>query len=436
MFKDLYKNLLSRNDTLSVIGLGYVGLPIANAFAKKINVIGFDVNEKKIQQYKKGIDPTNELGTTAINKSKINFTSNSKHLQKAKFHIVAVPTPVTQSNKPDLRFLKSACIVLGQNLTPGSIIVFESTVYPGVTEDYCAPLLEKYSGLICGKDFKIGYSPERINPGDKKHRLSNIVKIVSGMDNESLNIIANVYALVIKAGIHKAESIKVAEAAKVIENSQRDINIAFMNELSKIFEKLNINTNEVLKAANTKWNFLDFKPGLVGGHCIGVDPYYLTHCANNLGYKSQVILSGRKINDNMAKYIANKIMATLKDKKINAKKVKVAIFGLTFKENCPDIRNTKVLDIYKSLKAHEINPLICDPCANNSDVKLIFGKNLTDVSNLKNLDAIILAVQHKEYQKLNLKDFDKMLNNKIIFDIKGILNKQAFEKANYYYWSL
>lgn len=436
MFNNLYKNLLNKSEMLSVIGLGYVGLPIAHEFSKKLNVIGFDINYKKIQQYKKGIDATNELEVSDLKESKIRFTSNSKHLQKAKFHIVAVPTPITKSNKPDLKFLKSACEVLGKNLTPGSIVVFESTVYPGVTEDYCAPHLEKHSKLTYGKDFKIGYSPERINPGDKKHRLNNIVKVVSGMDNESLNIIADVYALVVKAGIHKAESIKVAEAAKVIENSQRDINIAFMNELSKIFDKLDINTSEVLKAANTKWNFLDFKPGLVGGHCIGVDPYYLTHCANKLGYKSQVILSGRKINDSMGKYIANKVISTLKNKNISPKKAKVAILGLTFKENCPDIRNTKVMDIYKTLKSHEINPIICDPCANNSEVKLIFGKNLTDVSRLKNLDAIILAVQHKEYKKLHLEDFDKMLNNKIILDIKGILNKQTFEKANYYYWSL
>lgn len=437
MYSKIYQNLIDKKDILSVIGLGYVGLPIANEFAKKIKVIGFDVNNEKVELYKSGKDLTNEIGNKAIKESKIKFSSKPADLKKAKFHIVAVPTPINNDNTPDLSCVKSACEVLGNNLQKGSIVVFESTVYPGVTEDICAPILEKESGLKCGKDFKIGYSPERINPGDKIHRLNTITKIVSGMDKQSLNIIAKVYGLVVDAGVYQAESIKVAEAAKVIENSQRDINIAFMNELSIIFDKLNINTNKVLEAANTKWNFLDFKPGLVGGHCIGVDPYYLTYCAEKLGYKSQVILAGRNINDNMSKYIAQKTVKFLARSNKPIHKCKVAILGLTFKENCPDIRNTKVLDIYDELEEYGIDPIICDPWATAKDIKLVFGKKGCKINEIQNVDLVILAVKHMQFQKLTIKDFNKMLNkNKILFDIKNTLNKGEFTTNNYQYWSL
>ena len=342
-------DLLSGKAKLSLIGLGYVGMPIAVAFANKVNVIGFDLNEQKINLYKKGIDPTNEVGNEVIAATNVEFTADENKLREARFHIVAVPTPVNDDHTPDLSPVQGACEILGRNLQEGSIIVFESTVYPGVTEDICVPILEKFSGLKCGKDFKVGYSPERINPGDKKHRLENIVKIVSGMDLETLNSVADVYSLVVQAGVHRAESIKVAEAAKVIENSQRDINIAFMNELSIIFHRMGIDTKSVLEAAGTKWNFLPFTPGLVGGHCIGVDPYYLTYKAEELGYHSQIILSGRRINDDMGKYVADNLVKKLIEADIPVKKARVGIFGVTFKENCPDTLNSKVIDIYSEL---------------------------------------------------------------------------------------
>ena len=398
---NLYEKLLSGEEKLSLVGLGYVGMPIAVAFARKIKVVGFDLNEKKIALYKSGIDPTKEVGDEMIGSTTVEFTADPSKLREAKFHIVAVPTPVNDDHTPDLSPVEGASRILGQNLTKGSVVVFESTVYPGVTEDICVPILEKESGLTCGVDFKIGYSPERINPGDKVHRLETIVKIVSGMDQETLDTVAKVYELVVEAGVHRAGSIKVAEAAKVIENSQRDINIAFMNELSIIFNKMGIDTKSVLEAAGTKWNFLKFYPGLVGGHCIGVDPYYLTYKAEELGYHSQIILSGRRINDDMGKYVAESMVKNLIKADIPVKRAKVAILGFTFKENCPDTRNTKVIDIYKELGEYGITPLVVDPAADAEEAKRLYGITFETMDAVKDMDAVIIAVAHKEFSGLD-----------------------------------
>ena len=372
MFTDLYEKIIAHEEKISLVGLGYVGMPIAVAFAKKVEVIGFDLNDSKIELYKKGIDPTGEVGDEAIQNTTVTFTDDEKMLQEAKFHIVAVPTPVKEDHTPDLMPVKSASEILGRNLKKGSVIVYESTVYPGVTEEICIPILEQQSGMKCGIDFKVGYSPERINPGDKVHRLETIRKIVSGMDDETLDIVAKVYELVVEAGVHRAESIKVAEAAKVIENSQRDINIAFMNELSIIFNKMGIDTQAVLNAAGTKWNFLKFYPGLVGGHCIGVDPYYLTYKAEMLGYHSQVILSGRRINDDMGKYVAENVVKKLIAADKAVRSVRVGILGFTFKENCPDTRNSKVMDIVNELREYGIEPVISDPVADADEAKRLY----------------------------------------------------------------
>ncbi|UQF18032.1 nucleotide sugar dehydrogenase [Vagococcus lutrae] len=434
------KELTNKKENVSLIGLGYVGMPIAVAFAKKVNVIGFDLNEDKINLYKNGIDPTKEVGDEEIAKTSVYFTSDEKDLQKAKFHIVAVPTPIKEDKTPDLTPVISASELLGRNLTKGSVVVFESTVFPGVTEDICVPILEKASGLTCGKDFKVGYSPERINPGDKVHRLETIVKVVSGMDEETLDLVASVYELVVDAGVHRAESIKVAEAAKVIENSQRDINIAFMNELSIIFNKLDIDTKAVLEAAGTKWNFLNFKPGLVGGHCIGVDPYYLTYRAEQVGYHSQIILAGRRINDDMGKYVVENLIKQLiqADKKI--KNAKVGIFGFTFKENCPDTRNTRVIDIVNELKEYGIIPMITDPQADKKEVVEEYGIEMHNENEMTGLDAIIIAVNHDEYQKHSLQNWiNKLKDNeeKVILDIKSILEvKEVEQYENIKYWRL
>ncbi len=433
----IYEKLLNKEEKLSLVGLGYVGMPIAVAFAKKINVIGFDINKEKIDMYKKGIDITKEVGNEALIDTTVDFTADEKRLQEAKFHIVAVPTPVREDHTPDLTPVESATHLLGRNLKKGSIIVYESTVYPGVTEDVCIPILEKESGLKCGVDFKIGYSPERINPGDKVHRLETITKIVSGMDSETLEEIAKVYELVVEAGVYKAESIKVAEAAKVIENSQRDINIAFMNELSIIFNKMNIDTQEVLKAAGTKWNFLKFYPGLVGGHCIGVDPYYLTYKAEQLGYHSQVILSGRRINDDMGKYVAENTVKKLIQVDKNIKGAKIAILGITFKENCPDTRNSKVVDIIKELQEYEINPIVVDPVADKEEAKKLYGIEVQEMDKLNNLDALIIATSHEEFKTIKIEEFDKMFKDKkVLIDVKGILNKDECIKNKYTYWRL
>ncbi|MBE7064493.1 MAG: nucleotide sugar dehydrogenase [Ruminococcaceae bacterium] len=438
---NLYEKLIAREEKLSLVGLGYVGMPIAVAFSKHIDVIGFDLNSKKIDLYKQGKDPTREVGDDAIKACSVDFTSDETKLRDAKFHIVAVPTPVDENNIPDLSPVEGASRILGRNLTKGSIVVYESTVYPGVTEDVCVPILEKESGLKCGVDFKIGYSPERINPGDKNHRLETIVKIVSGMDEETLDIVADVYRIVVNAGVHKAESIKVAEAAKVIENSQRDINIAFMNELSIIFNRMGIDTRSVLKAAGTKWNFLPFSPGLVGGHCIGVDPYYLTFKAEQLGYHSRIILAGRKINDSMGKYVAENLVKNLIKADIPVKNAKVAILGFTFKENCPDTRNTKVIDIVKELGEYNITPVIADPVASVDEAKHEYGIEFLDINDVKDVDAIIFAVAHEEFLGMDMVAIDRFFKSvgndrKVIIDVKGVLNRKAYEDAGYTYWCL
>lgn len=435
---ELYEELLNREAKLSLVGLGYVGMPIAVAFAKKVNVIGFDLNAAKIELYKSGVDPTKEVGNDTIKQTTVEFTADEDRLREAKFHIVAVPTPVNADHTPDLTPVEGASRILGRNLQKGSIVVFESTVYPGVTEDVCVPILEKESGLKCGVDFKIGYSPERINPGDKVHRLETITKIVSGMDEETLDTIAKVYELVVDAGVHRAPSIKVAEAAKVIENSQRDINIAFMNELSIIFNKMGIDTKSVLEAAGTKWNFLRFYPGLVGGHCIGVDPYYLTYKAEMLGYHSQVILAGRRINDDMGKYVAENCVKSLIAADKPVKHAKVAILGFTFKENCPDTRNSKVMDIVSELREYGIEPLVADPEADAAEAKRLYGIEFADMESVRNMDAVILAVAHKEFEALTMDALDAMYGkgHKVLLDIKGLLDRKAYEEAGYLYWRL
>lgn len=436
---ELYERLVAKEEKLSLIGLGYVGMPIAVAFAGKgIDVIGFDLNEKKIEQYRNGVDPTHEVGDETIKQSTVEFTSDERRLSEAKFHIVAVPTPVNSDHTPDLTPLEGASAILGRNLTKGSFVVFESTVYPGVTEDICVPIIEKESGLRCGTDFKVGYSPERINPGDKVHRLETIRKIVSGMDEETLDTVAKVYELVVEAGVHRAESIKVAEAAKVIENSQRDINIAFMNELSIIFNKMGIDTKAVLEAAGTKWNFLKFYPGLVGGHCIGVDPYYLTYKAEMLGYHSQVILSGRRINDDMGKYVAENCVKQLIAADKSVRDARVAILGITFKENCPDIRNSKVFDIVKELREYGVEPLVTDPQADAAEVRQFYGIDFVTLSEISEMDAVILAVSHAEYADFTISDIDHLFGSgkRVLLDIKGLLNREEYESAGYSYWRL
>ncbi|MGL5623298.1 nucleotide sugar dehydrogenase [Cetobacterium sp.] len=438
----MINELLKNNEKISIIGMGYVGLPLAIAFAEKgFNVIGFDTNSSKIEEYKKGIDLTGEVGNERLKKVlNIDYSSNEIDLREAKFHIVAVPTPVLKNKMPDLRPIESASKIVAKNLTRGSIVVYESTVYPGVTEEICVPILEKESGLKCGLDFKVGYSPERINPGDKIHRVENIVKITSGMDEESSEIIAKVYEQIIKVGVHRASSIKVAEAAKVIENSQRDINIAFVNELSIIFDKMGIDTKDVLEAAGTKWNFLKFSPGLVGGHCIGVDPYYLAMKAEEIGYRADVILAGRKTNDGMGKFIAEK---TVKKLISNGRKVKdahVLIMGLTFKENCPDLRNSKVEDIINELKDYGIFVSIIDPLANKDESLKEYGISLLKKEEVENVDAIILAVAHEEYKKLDLEELKKIykneIQNPILVDVKGIVDKKNARILGYDFWRM
>ena len=396
----LYRKIVDGEEKISLIGLGYVGTPIAVAFAKKAKVVGFDINAKKIALYRSGIDPTNEVGADALKATTVEFTSDETKLREAKFHVVAVPTPVRDDHTPDLSPVEGASRILGRNLTPGSVVVYESTVYPGVTEDVCVPILERESGLRCGVDFKVGYSPERINPGDKERRLETIVKIVSGMDAETLDVVAKVYELVVEAGVYRAPSIKVAEAAKVIENCQRDINIAFMNELSIIFNKLGVDTKSVLEAAGTKWNFLKFAPGLVGGHCIGVDPYYLTYKAEQVGYRSQIILAGRRINDDMGRYVAENLVKNLIKADKTVKGARVAILGFTFKENCPDTRNTKVFDVVKELREYGVEPVVADPIADAEEARALYGVEFVDLADVREMDAVVLAVAHREFAAL------------------------------------
>lgn len=434
----LYERILNRAEKISIIGLGYVGLPLAISFARVADVVGFDISKEKIQKYHAGIDVTKEVGDQFIKETTAFFTWEENYLKECKFHIVAVPTPINSDKTPDLRPVIGASKTVGRNLTKGSIVVYESTVYPGVTEEICVPLLEQESGLKCGIDFKVGYSPERINPGDKVHRLETIVKIVSAMDEESLEEIARVYEMVVKAGVYKAESIKVAEAAKVIENSQRDINIAFMNELSIIFDKMDIDTKAVLNAAGTKWNFLNFTPGLVGGHCIGVDPYYLTYRAEQIGYHSQIILAGRKINDDMGKYVAeNTVKKMIKaDKQI--KGTKVGIFGVTFKENCPDTRNTKVVDIIRELEEYGIEVQIVDPVADKEELWHEYSLKLSGMEDIKNVDALVFSVSHDEFKSLTLESLKSLYNNNkhVLVDVKGLFDRKEAEEMNYIYWRL
>lgn len=437
----LYQSIIEKKEKISLVGLGYVGMPIAVAFAKKVDVIGFDLNSQKIQKYKSGIDPTNEVGNEAVASSTVYFTDNESDLKKAKFHIVAVPTPVNLDKTPDLSPVISASEIVGRNLTKGSIVVYESTVYPGATEDVCIPILEKESGMKCGIDFKVGYSPERINPGDKVHRLENIKKIVSGMDKESLEEIANVYSIVIEAGVHKASSIKVAEAAKVVENSQRDINIAFMNELAIVFDKMEIDTNEVVEAMNTKWNALGFRPGLVGGHCIGVDPYYFVYKAENLGYHSQIVAAGRKVNDSMGEFVADAIIKKLILTNKKVKQAKVAILGLTFKENCPDTRNSKVEDIIIRLQEYGISPIVVDPWASKEDAKNEYNIDLVEFNDLKDLDCVVFAVAHNEFKMLNFDEIDKLFKpmpneEKILIDVKNLFKIEDLKETGYTFWRL
>ncbi|MGL4865212.1 MAG: nucleotide sugar dehydrogenase [Cetobacterium sp.] len=434
------KKILNGYEKISVIGMGYVGLPLAVAFAEKgINVIGFDLNEEKIKKYMDGEDPTNEIGKDRLKKIKtINYTSDEKELKNSKFHIIAVPTPVGKNNIPDLKPVEGASRIIGRNLIKGSYVIFESTVYPGVTEDICVPILEKESGLKCGVDFKVGYSPERVNPGDKLNTVETIVKIVSGMDEESLEVIAKVYEIIVKPGVHRASSIKVAEAAKVIENSQRDVNIAFVNELSMIFEKMGIDTHEVLEAAGTKWNFLKFFPGLVGGHCIGVDPYYLTYKSEELGYISQLILSGRRINDGMSKFVAEKYIKELIKTGKKVKGSKVLIMGLTFKEDCPDLRNSKIRDVIDELKDYGIEVLVHDPVADVNEAFEEYGIELVSLQDSILVDGIIMAVKHNEYINMTIDKIKKYYSITegefpILFDLKGIFNKIDVEnQVNYW----
>ncbi|WP_421381553.1 nucleotide sugar dehydrogenase [Bacillus salacetis] len=436
---DLFNRIENKEEKISIIGLGYVGLPLAIEFAKKYDVVGFDLNTSKLEQYKNGIDVTNEVGNEEIQKTSMIFTNDETELRNCKFHVVAVPTPINSDKTPDLTPVIGASETVGRNLTKGSIVVFESTVYPGTTEEICIPILEKESGLTYGEDFKVGYSPERINPGDKVNTLTKIIKIVSGSDETALGVISDVYGSIIEAGVYQAESIKVAEAAKVIENSQRDINIAFMNELAMVFNKMDIDTKAVLEAAGTKWNFLKFTPGLVGGHCIGVDPYYFTYKAEQLGYHSQIILSGRKINDDMGKYVASNVIKKLIKAGHPVNGSRVAIMGLTFKENCPDVRNTKVIDIIDELKEFGVEVLVHDPVANKEEVYREYGINLVEKEDLQDLTAVVLAVSHKEFnENYGLDFFDTTFvdENKVLIDVKSVLSRKECESRGYIYWSL
>lgn len=437
----LYERIVNKEEKIAIVGLGYVGMPIAVAFAKKVNVIGYDLNNEKIELYKQGIDPTKEVGDEGVKVTTVDFTSDESKLKESKFIIVAVPTPVNSDHTPDLTPVISASEIVGRNLKKGAIVVYESTVYPGCTEDVCIPILEKKSGLKCGEDFKVGYSPERINPGDKVHKLENIHKIVSGCDEESLEEIKNVYDLVIEVGTYPVSNIKTAEAVKVVENSQRDINIAFMNELAMVFDRMGIDTNEVVDGMNTKWNALGFRPGLVGGHCIGVDPYYFTYEAEKLGYHSQIILNGRIVNDSMGTYVADSAVKQMIVAGQAPKKSKVVILGLTFKENCPDTRNSKVDDIIKQLKKYEINPIVVDPWASERDAMQEYGVELKTMEDAKEADCVIIAVAHNEFRLMNLADIKALFkegddNQKVLLDVKGLFKVSDLEASGMRWWRL
>lgn len=440
-FNNIYQGLISGTEKLALVGLGYVGMPIAVEFAKHVKVIGFDINEKRINEYKNGIDATNEVGE-AIKDTTVDFTADPERLKEAKFIVVAVPTPVNDDNSPDLRPVEGASHTVGQNLAPGSIVVFESTVYPGVTEDICVPIIEKESGLKCGVDWKIGYSPERINPGDRVHTLTNIRKVVSGMDEESTNEIKKVYDIVIKAGTFPVSNIKTAEAVKVVENSQRDINIAFMNEIAIICDRLKIDTDEVFTGMNTKWNALGFKPGLVGGHCIGVDPYYLTNAAEKLGYHSQIILNGRQVNDSMGSFVADAAIKEMIEAGMAPKKATVVLLGLTFKENCPDTRNSKVVDIINRLKEFEINPFVTDSWADPEVAKREYGVELVDWEDVPKADCVIVAVGHNEYRSMSMMQLKELFkqelpdSEKVLIDVKSLYRMDELKASGMRFWRL
>jgi UDP-N-acetyl-D-glucosamine/UDP-N-acetyl-D-galactosamine dehydrogenase len=422
---------------ISVVGLGYVGLPVAVAFGKQAEVIGFDINEARLEELRAGHDRTNEVESVDLKNTTIVYTNDTVVLARADFHIVAVPTPVDDAHQPDLTPVEKASQTVAKALKKGDIVVYESTVYPGVTEDICVPILERISGLKCGIDFTVGYSPERINPGDKEHTFTKITKVVSGQDQATLDIVAAVYGSVVVAGVHKASTIKVAEAAKVIENTQRDLNIALMNELSLIFDRMGIDTNDVLEAAGTKWNFLKFKPGLVGGHCIGVDPYYLTHKAEMLGYHPQVILAGRRINDGMGAYVGQQTIRQLILSGHNPGQSVVTVLGLTFKENCPDLRNSKVIDIIRELQSYGIQLQIADPEADAHEAVEEYGVELTPVKELKPAEAVIVAVAHKEFASWSVDDYLRLLKkNPVVIDVKGICAQAKFKNAQINLWRL
>ena len=443
MMYSIYDQLVKKEASLALVGLGYVGMPIAVAFANKgLNVIGFDLNKAKIDLYKSGIDPTNEVGNDAIRATSVQFTADEADLQKASFFIVAVPTPINTDHTPDLTPVIGASRIIGRNLRKGAIVVYESTVYPGVTEDVCIPILEEVSGMKAGVDFKVGYSPERINPGDKVHRLENIRKIVSGMDAETLEQVKLVYDLVIEVGTYPVSSIKTAEAVKVVENSQRDINIAFMNELAMVFDRMGIDTNEVVDGMNTKWNALGFRPGLVGGHCIGVDPYYFTYEAEKLGYHSQIILNGRIVNDGMGRFVADAAIKQMIGAGLAPKKAHVVILGLTFKENCPDTRNSKVDDIIKRLNEFGICPTVVDPWASTRDAMQEYGVTLTALESVADADCVIVAVAHNEFRALSLEQIkglfraDTADENKVLVDVKGLYPIAELNASGMTYWRL
>lgn len=438
-FDNIYLDLISNKTKLAVVGLGYVGMPIAVEFAKHVSVIGFDINEKRINEYRNGIDSTNEVGES-IKNTTVDFTSDSKKLEEARFIIVAVPTPVNPDTTPDLKPVECASEIIGQNIKSGTIVVFESTVYPGVTEDVCLPIIEKQSGLKCGTDWKIAYSPERINPGDKVHTLTNIKKIVSGMDSETCAEVKKIYDIVIKAGTFPVSSIKTAEAVKVVENSQRDINIAFINEIAMICDRMGIDTDEVIAGMNTKWNALGFKPGLVGGHCIGVDPYYLTNAAEKLGYHSQIILSGRKLNDSVGAFIADSAIKQMIEAGMAPKKATVLILGITFKENCPDTRNSKVVDIIKRFKEYEINAIVTDPWADKIVAKKEYNVDLIDYDKIPKADCIIVAVGHNQFKNMSTMQLKSLFNDslkdneKVLIDVKSLYRKDELDASGMKYW--
>jgi UDP-N-acetyl-D-galactosamine dehydrogenase len=438
----IYEGIKNKTEKIAVVGLGYVGLPLAVEFGKIVHTIGFDLNKKRIAELRKKTDVNAETSTDEIKDSRfLEVTSDPAKLKEARFIIIAVPTPITKNKQPDLFCMTSASETVGKNLKKGSIVVFESTVYPGVTEDVCVPILEQFSKLKYGKDFKVGYSPERINPGDKEHTITSVVKVVSGSDKETLEEVAGVYGLVVKAGVYKAESIKCAEAAKVIENTQRDLNIALMNELAVIFHKMGIDTQSVLKAAGTKWNFIRMSPGLVGGHCIGVDPYYLTFKAEELGYHPQVILAGRRINDEMGKYIAEQTVKLLIEAKKTVKGASVMVMGITFKENVSDIRNSRVIDIINELKEYGIDVVICDPLADAEAVKHEYGVELRQYKKNMKADAVLIAVSHDIFKSvLTLDALKSHLSNNgskgVVVDVKGLMNASMFNKTGLLYWRL